>query len=115
MPGKFAYKIITTASLALLEETGRFEVSPAEKSSGYIRVLRGSELEADIGAQFPGRAALAVIVVDTEALEPGLRWETRTGSAVSGHLYDALTLEAGIAYRPLERADDGTIKLPVVG
>jgi uncharacterized protein (DUF952 family) len=44
-----------------------------------------------------------------------VKWEVSRGGAEFPHLYAPLPLDAVIAYSPLERDEDGTVRLPVTG
>jgi uncharacterized protein (DUF952 family) len=44
-----------------------------------------------------------------------VKWEESRGGALFPHLYGPLLLETVIAYEPLMRGADGTVRLPVAG
>jgi len=51
-----------------------------------------------------------------EALGASVRWEESRGGALFPHIYGApITLDVVLAYGPLEREADGSIKLPITG
>ena len=44
-----------------------------------------------------------------------IHWEPSRGGALFPHLYGPLLLETVIAYGPMERDDQGKVRLPVAG
>ena len=109
-----AYKILTAAQLAELEQD-RFAGAPVDIADGYIHLSTADQLAETVDRHFAGQADLAIAAVDLEALGDALRWEPSRGGQLFPHFYGALSLETVIAYGPLERGGDGSIRLPVAG
>ena len=115
MADAIAYKILTAAELATLEQGGRFAGAPIDLADGYVHLSTADQLAETIAKHFAGQADLQIAAVDLDALGEAIRWEPSRGGQLFPHLYGALTLETILAYGPLERHEDGTIKLPVAG
>ena len=110
-----AYKVLTAAELAELERDGRFAGSADDRRDGFIHLSTADQLAGTIDRHFAGAADVQIVAVDVAAQGDKLRWEASRGGADFPHLYGPLLLETVIAYGPLARAADGTIRLPVAG
>lgn len=44
-----------------------------------------------------------------------VKWEESRGGQLFPHLYAPLPLTAVVAYSPMKRDEDGTVKLPITG
>jgi uncharacterized protein (DUF952 family) len=110
-----AYKVLTAEQMAALEADGSFAGAPVDLADGYIHLSTSDQLEETVAKHFAGRDNLHVVSVDLDALGEAVKWEPSRGGALFPHIYAALPLAALIAYGPLERDDDGKIKLPVAG
>jgi uncharacterized protein (DUF952 family) len=109
-----AYKVLTADQMAALE-AGSFEGAPIDLADGYIHLSTGDQLTETVDKHFAGQSGLWVAAVDLEAHGDAIRWEVSRGGAQFPHLYGRLTLETVVAYSPLEREDDGAVRLPVTG
>ena len=109
-----AFKVLTAAELAELEG-GSFAGSADDKRDGYIHLSTAAQLTATVDKHFADGGDLHVAEVDLEALGDAIKWEASRGGEDFPHLYGALPLDAVVAYSPLERGDDGQVKLPVTG
>ena len=111
-----AYKVLTAAQLAALETEGRFAGAPIDLADGYIHLSTAAQLTETADKHFVDVAELAVVAVDlTVYAADAVRWEPSRGGQLFPHLYAPLLLETVIAYGPLHRAADGSVKLPVAG
>lgn len=110
-----AYKVLLGEELARLEADGRFAGAPVDRADGYIHMSTAAQLGETVARHFAGKDDLHIVMVDLSVLGDALKWEPSRGGALFPHLYAALTLDAVLAYGPLERAADGTIRLPVTG
>lgn len=110
-----AYKVLLAGEMARLEADGRFEGAPVDLADGYIHMSTAAQLDETVAKHFAGKEDLHVVAVDLPVLGDALKWEESRGGALFPHLYAALTLDAVIAYGPLEREPDGSIRLPVAG
>ncbi|MES2755489.1 MAG: DUF952 domain-containing protein [Pseudomonadota bacterium] len=110
-----AYKVLTAAELATLEADGRFAGSADDLRDGFIHLSTAEQLEGTLAKHYAGAADLQLAAVDLGAFGASLRWEEARGGQVFPHLYEPLRLDTVIAYGPLHRADDGTVRLPIAG
>lgn len=109
-----AYKVLTAGQMAELE-SGRFVGAPVDLADGYVHMSSAGQLTETVDKHFAGQSDLWVAAVDLEALGDALKWEESRGGALFPHLYGPLLLETVVAYSPLEREDDGTVRFPVTG
>lgn len=109
-----AYKVLTADQMAALE-AGTFPGAPVDLADGYIHMSTREQLTETVDKHFAEQSDLWVAAVDLEALGDAVKWEVSRGGAEFPHLYGQLTLETVVAYSPLEREDDGTVRLPVAG
>lgn len=111
-----AYKVLTAAQMATLEADGAFAGAPVDLADGYIHLSTAEQLTETVDKHFAGQSDLHVAAVGLEALGGAVKWEVSRGGALFPHIYGGpLLLETVIAYGPLERGADGTVKLPVSG
>lgn len=110
-----AYKVLTADQMEALERDGTFAGAPVDLADGYIHLSTAGQLEETVAKHFAGQENLHVAAVDLEALDAAVKWEPSRGGALFPHVYAALPLSAVIAYGPLERDEDGRIRLPVAG
>jgi uncharacterized protein (DUF952 family) len=109
-----AYKVLTADQMTALE-AGTFAGAPVDLADGYIHMSTRDQLTETVDKHFAGQSDLWVAAVDLDALGDAVKWEISRGGAEFPHLYGRLTLETVIAYSPLERENDGSVKLPVTG
>lgn len=112
---KAGFKVLTDEQMKALEHDGRFAGAPVDLADGYIHLSTAAQLTETVDRHFAGQDGLWVAEVDLEALGEAVRWEASRGGALFPHLYGVLPLDAVVAYSPLERGADGTVKLPVTG
>lgn len=110
-----AYKVLTGEQMAALERDGTFAGAPVDVQDGYVHLSTAAQLTETVDKHFAGQDDLHVAAVDLEALGEKIRWEESRGGQLFPHLYGALTLDTLVAYSPLEREEDGTVRLPVTG
>jgi uncharacterized protein (DUF952 family) len=110
-----AYKILSDTEMETLEHQGSFAGAPVDLADGYVHLSSADQLQGTLDKHFAGRADLWIAAVDLEALGDAVKWEESRGGALFPHLYAPLPLSAVIAYSPLERDHDGSVKLPVTG
>jgi uncharacterized protein (DUF952 family) len=109
-----AYKVLTADEMTALE-AGTFTGAPIDVADGYIHLSTAAQLTETVDKHFTGQTDLWVAAVDLEAHGDAIKWEISRGDAEFPHLYGKLTLATVIAYSPLERDDDGSVRLPVAG
>lgn len=111
-----AYKVLTAEQMATLETEESFAGAPVDLADGYIHLSTADQLTETVDKHFAGQSDLHVAAVDLGSFGAGLKWEESRGGQLFPHLYGGpLLLETVIAYGPLERDADGTVKLPVAG
>jgi uncharacterized protein (DUF952 family) len=111
-----AYKVLTGDQMAALERDGSFAGAPVDLTDGYIHLSTADQLAETIDKHFAGQVDLHIVAVDLAAYAGDtLRWEPSRGGQLFPHLYAPLLLETAVAYSPLDRHDDGSIRLPVAG
>ena len=110
-----AYKVLTAEEMTALERDGVFEGAAADLADGYIHLSTAEQLTETVDKHFAGQSDLHVAAVDLAAQGDRLKWEPSRGGQLFPHLYGPLLLETVIAYSPLERGEDGRVKLPVTG
>lgn len=109
------YKVLTAEQMAALERDGTFAGAPVDLQDGYIHLSTADQLEETVAKHFAGQQNLHVAAVDLAACGDAVKWEESRGGALFPHLYAPLSLEAVVAYSPLEHEPDGSIRLPVTG
>jgi uncharacterized protein (DUF952 family) len=110
-----AYKVLTGEQMAALERDGRFDGAPVDLADGYVHLSTEVQLTETVDKHFAGQSDLHVAAVDLGSFGDTLKWEESRGGQLFPHLYEPLLLETVIAYGPLERAADGTVRLPITG
>ncbi len=110
-----AYKVLTAEQMAALERDGTFPGAPVDLTDGYLHMSTAAQLTETIDKHFAGQSDLHVAAVDLGSFGDSLKWEESRGGQLFPHLYGPLLLETVIAYSPLERDEDGTVRLPVTG
>ena len=110
-----AYKVLTAEQMAALEHDGSFAGAPVDLADGYIHLSTAAQLTETVDKHFAGETDLHLAAVDLEALGDKIRWEESRGGQLFPHIYGPLTLDTVVAYSPLERNEDGTVRLPVTG
>lgn len=113
---ELAYKVLTGPEMEALERDGRFEGSDADQADGFIHLSTCDQLTETVDRHFAGQGDLHVAAVDLSAYRAeSVKWESSRGGALFPHLYEPILLEAVAAYSPLQRDDDGRVRLPVTG
>lgn len=110
-----AYKVLTAAQMAALEADGTSAGAPVDLADGYIHLSTAAQLDETVAKHFAGQDDLHVAAVDLSVLGEAVKWEPSRGGQLFPHIYAPLPLSAVIAYGPLERDDEGKVKLPVAG
>lgn len=110
-----AYKVLTADQMATLEQDGTFVGAPVDVADGYIHLSTAAQLTETVDRHFAGQADLHIAAVDLGSFGGSLKWEESRSGQLFPHLYGPLLLETVIAYGPLDRDDDGKVKLPVAG
>lgn len=110
-----AYKVLTAGQMAALEQDGVFTGAPVDKADGYIHLSTAAQLTETVDKHFAGQDDLHIAAVDLEAMGEAVKWEESRGGQLFPHLYADLPLSAVVAYGPMRRDDDATVRLPISG
>ena len=110
-----AYKVLTAGQMAALEADGVFTGAPVDRQDGYIHLSTAAQLTDTVDKHFAGQSDLHVAAVDLAAMGDAVKWEESRGGQLFPHLYGDLPLNAVIGYGPLQRDDDGAVRLPITG
>jgi uncharacterized protein (DUF952 family) len=112
MTDRIVYKIMSGAELHQMRRDRVFRGSPADNADGYIHLSCGYQLGATLDKHFSGVDGLMLAAVDLSRLGDTVRWEPSRGGQLFPHIYGVLSVDAVVSVATLERATDGTVKLP---
>lgn len=115
MTPSVAYKVLTDEQMTALERGGSFAGAPVDLADGYIHMSTSHQLTETVDKHFVGQDNLHVAAVDLAVMGGAVKWEESRGGQLFPHLYAPLPLSAVIAYGPLKRDEDGSVRLPVAG
>src|SRR3984957_11392312 len=110
MTDKTAYKVLTADEWAALN-AGAFEGAPIDKADGFIHLSTASQLTETVDRYFSGQKGLVIAAIDLAALGDGVRWEPSRNGQLFPHVYASLMRKAVIAWGPLERCANGTVRV----
>lgn len=110
-----AYKVLTADQMAVLEQEGVFAGAPVDLTDGYIHLSTAAQLTETVDKHFADQTDLHIAAVDLAAMGGAVKWEESRGGQLFPHLYAPLPLTAVIAYGPMKRDTDRTVRLPVSG
>lgn len=112
MSDRIVYKIMTNDEFEAMRREGEFRGSLADIADGFIHMSSAAQVTETADKHFRGRADLAIAAVDLTRVGGAVRWEPSRGGQMFPHLYGVLRMDVVVAVQPLERAADGTVKLP---
>ena len=112
MPDRIVYKIMSATELNQMRRDGVFRGSPADITDGYVHLSTGSQLAATLDKHYSGVDGLMLAAVDVSLLGDTVRWEPARGGQLFPHIYGPLPIGAVVLVAPVERASDGTVRLP---
>ncbi|WP_394664478.1 DUF952 domain-containing protein [uncultured Sphingomonas sp.] len=110
-----AYKVLTADQMAVLEQEGVFAGAPVDVTDGYIHLSTAAQLTETVDKHFSGQTDLHIAAVDLDAMGEAVKWEESRGGQLFPHLYARLPLSAVVAYGPMKREEDGSVRLPITG
>lgn len=111
MTDQVAYKILTADEWGALS-AGLFQGAAIDKTDGFIHLSTASQVTETADRHFSSQKDLIVAAIDLLALGDAVRWEPSRHGQLFPHVYAPLALEVVIAWQPLERHPDGTVRLP---
>jgi uncharacterized protein (DUF952 family) len=107
----YVYKVCDQSLWNQAVDAGVFVGAEIDLKDGYIHFSTAKQLGETLALHFAGRDALVLLTIDTAAVD--LTWEPARNGDLFPHLYGALPLSAVRAVLPLERAKNGSHKLPI--
>ena len=110
-----AYKVLTADQMAALEQESVFAGAPVDMADGYIHLSTAAQLTETVDKHFAGQSDMHIAAVDLEAMGGAVKWEESRGGQLFPHLYAPLPLSAVVAYGPMKRDEDGSVRLPIAG
>lgn len=110
-----AYKVLTADQMAVLEQEGVFTGAPVDVADGYIHLSTAAQLTETVDKHFAGQTDLHIAALDLEAMGEAVKWEESRGGQLFPHLYAPLPLSAVVAYGPMKREEDRSVRLPITG
>jgi uncharacterized protein (DUF952 family) len=110
-----AYKLLLGPEMEALEREGRFDGAPVDLADGYVHMSTAAQVDETARRYFADIPDVHIVAIDLDALGEALIWEPSRGGDLFPHLYGPLTIEAVIAYGPVEYDDQGAMRLPVAG
>ena len=108
---QIAYKVFTADEWAALD-AGAFQGAPIDKADGFIHLSTASQLTETVDRHFSGQKGLVIAAIDLAALGDAVRWEPSRNGQLFPHVYGHLMPQFVIAWCPLERHPNGTVRLP---
>ncbi len=106
-----AYKVLTADEWAALD-AGSFEGTSIDKADGFIHLSTASQLTETVDRHFSGQQDLIIAAINLATLGDGIRWEPSRNRQLFPHVYGKLMPESVIAWCPLERQPDCSVRLP---
>ena len=106
-----AYKVLTADEWAALG-AGAFQGAPIDKADGFIHLSTASQLTETVDRHFSGQKGLVIAAIDLAALGDAVRWEPSRNGQLFPHVYGHLMPQSVIAWCPLERHPNSTVRLP---
>ncbi|MGJ3648761.1 DUF952 domain-containing protein [Sphingomonas sp. GlSt437] len=107
-----AHKILTAEQWASFQAAGSFTGAPIDLADGYIHLSTADQVTETVDKHFAEQSGLWIAAVDLTKLGDAVKWEVSRGGALFPHLYATLSMDAVIAATPLERDDNGKVRLP---
>jgi uncharacterized protein (DUF952 family) len=89
-----------------------FHGTALDKADGFIHLSTASQVTDTVDRHYAGQEGLVIAAIDLAALGDAVRWESSRHGELFPHVYAPLALQFVIAWGPLERHADGTVRLP---
>jgi uncharacterized protein (DUF952 family) len=106
-----AYKVLTADEWAALK-AGTFQGASIDQADGFIHLSAASQVTETVDRYFSGQKGLVIAAIDLAALGDSVRWEPSRNGEPFPHVYGPLMSQAVIAWCPLERNSNCTVRLP---
>jgi uncharacterized protein (DUF952 family) len=108
------YKICPAALWRQAEAEGAFRGSPVDLADGYIHFSTAAQARETAGRHFAGQRDLVLVAIDSEKLDPNLKWEPSRGGDLFPHLYAPLDVMTVTSVVPLPLGADGRHVFPLL-
>jgi uncharacterized protein (DUF952 family) len=108
---QIAYKVLTADEWAALD-AGAFQGAPIDKADGFIHLSTAAQLTETVDRHFSGQKGLVIAAIDLATLGDAVRWEPSRNGQLFPHVYGHLMRQSVIAWCPLERHPNSTVRLP---
>ena len=99
------YKIFRSDEWTALETQGETLGAPIDVQDGYVHFSTKDQVRETAQKHFKNEDGLFLLALDTDTLEPDLKWEPSRGGDLFPHLYRPLTIQDVLWVRPLARVD----------
>ena len=106
-----AFKILTADQWVALK-SGGFPGAPVDIADGFIHLSTAAQLTDTVDRHFAAQKGLVVAAIDLSPLGAAVRWEPSRQGQLYPHLYAPLEFQVVIAWCPLERQTNNTVRLP---
>jgi len=85
----------------------RFDGAAIDLRDGFIHFSTADQVKETARLHFNGRKDLVLVAVETQCLEPDLKWEVSRGGNLFPHLFAALEVDSAKSVTPLAVGADG--------
>lgn len=100
------YKIARSTEWEPAKSNGYFEGSTDDKHDGFIHFSTEQQLETTFNKYFHDERNLYLICVESEKLEPDLKWEPSRGGDSFPHLYAPLPITHILWEKPINEGEN---------
>ena len=110
---QIAYKVFTADEWDAFG-AGTFQGSAIDKADGFIHLSTASQLTETVDRHFSAQNGLVIAAIDLAAFGDAVRWEPSRNGQLFPHVYGHFMPGSAIAWCPLERHPNRTVRLPTV-
>jgi uncharacterized protein (DUF952 family) len=111
MTEPIAYKVLSADDWAALN-ADVFHGAPIDIADGFIHLSTAAQLTETVDRHFSGQTGLVIAAIDLASLGDSVRWEPSRQGQLFPHVYARLSRKVVIAWCPLERQANGTVRVP---
>ncbi len=90
----YIYKVLTLAQWSDFQTTELFLGSEVDVEDGFIHLSRASQLTVTLNKWYADQVEVAILEVDAEKFDAGLKYELSRGGQEFPHLFEALPISA---------------------
>lgn len=113
MKKSLAFKVLRSAELDELRQSGTFLGNAADRSGGFIHLSTAGQLEQTVKKHYHDGSDAFILALDIGLADKLIRWEAASNGQKYPHLYGPLELNLVLALAPIRRRDDGTLDIPL--